>query len=277
MFRVEVSKLGRRTRTWILVAAVTVPVAVAVGVFGSELVDAGGPTATQIGTSASPAALLPFLGLLAVATLPLPVAGAVVGGTGFGADAADGTLRYWLVRPVGRTRLYLDKLGAAILFAATTTALTVLAAVAVVLSVYGPGEMRPLAVTTGAGGVSTGLVDIGIAAWLLRLSVSAGYVALLACAVTALALAVGLRTESTAVGAAVAVLVLVLSTALAAIDWLGPVRVVLPGHWLTTWTTVFTDPPRWGDVLAGAACSLAWLTVSTTAGIWWFRRCDVTC
>lgn len=277
MFGVETTKLRRRARSWILVAALTVPVAVAVGAYGSELVDASGRTATQIGTAASPAALLPFLGLLAVAALPLPVAAAVVGGTAFGADTADGTLRYWLVRPVGRIRIYLDKLGVTVLFTAVTTLLVVLAAVVVVLAVYGPGEMRPLAVTTGAGGVSTGLVDIGIWTWLSRLLASAGYVALLACAVAALAVAVGLRAESTAAGAAVAVLALVVSAALAAIDWLGPVRIVLLGHWLTTWTTVFTEPPRWGDVLAGAACSLAWLAASTTAGIWWFRRCDVTC
>lgn len=277
MFRVELSKARRRARTWVLVAVLVVPVAIGVGVFGSELVDASGRTATQIGTAASPAALLPFLGLLVVAAMPLPVAAAIVGATGFGADTADGTLRYWLVRPVGRTRMYLDKLGVAALFAFATAVAVLVVGVAVVLAVYGPGEVRPLAVTTGTGGVATGLVDLGIVEWIVRLCLAGGYVALMACAVASVALAVGMRSESTGVGAAVAVLVVVASTALAAIDWLGPLRAVLLGHWLTTWTTLFTDPPRWADMAAGAACALAWLTAPTVAGAWWFRRSDVTC
>ena len=277
MFGVEVTKLRMRARTWVLAALLTVPVAIAVGVFGSELVDASGRTATQIGTAANPAALLPFLGLLAVTALPLPVAAAVVGATTFGADTTDGTLRYWLVRPVGRSRLYLDKLAVAALYTTTVAVAVVVVGAAVVLAVYGPGEVRPLAVTTGAGGVSTGLVELSIGAWLARLAISAGYVALLGCAVAAIAVAVGMRAESTAGGASTAVLVLVASAALAWIDGLGPLRLVLLGHWLTTWTTVFNDPPRWGDVVAGAACSLAWAVAATWAGIWWFRRSDVTC
>ncbi|MBX7159860.1 MAG: ABC transporter permease [Acidimicrobiia bacterium] len=277
MFRVEMSKTRRRARTWVLAVALVVPVAVAVGAFGSQLVDASGRTATQIGTAASPAALLPFLGLLLIAALPLPVVGAVVGGTAFGADTADGTLRYWLVRPVGRTRMYLDKLGVVVLFSFLVALAVLVAAVLVVLAVFGPGEVRPLAATTGTGGVTTGLVDLGVGEWLLRLGFSAGYVAFLACAVASVAVAVGLRAESTAVGAAVAVLVLVASAGLATIEWIGPLRGVLLGRWLTTWTTMFTDPPRWSDMIAGATCAFAWLVVSTVAGVWWFRRCDVTC
>lgn len=277
MLRVELSRTRRRARTWVLVALLTVPVAVAVGVFGSELVDASGRTATQIGTAASPAAILPFLGLLAVAALPLPAAVAILGGTAFGSDMADGTLRYLLVRPVGRVRLYMVKFAVVALFAVGVALVVTLAGVAVAVAAYGPGELRPLALTTGTGGVATGLVDLGIWDWVLRLAFSTGYVALLGIAVGAVAVAVGMRSESTAVGAAVAVLVLVVSVGLSALDWLGPVRVVLLGNWVTTWTTLFTDPPRWADMAAGAACAFVWTTAATTAGAWWFRRSDVLC
>lgn len=277
MFRVELTRTRRRARTWVLAALLVVPVAVAVGVFGSELVDAGGRTATQIGTAASPAAILPFLGLLAVAALPLPAAGAIMGGSAFGSDMADGTLRYLLIRPVGRVRLYMVKFGVVVLFAVGAALLVALVGVAAALAAYGPGELRPLALTTGAGGVATGLVDIGFGDWIVRLVVSTAYVALLGVAVGAVALAVGMRSESTAVGAAVAVLALVVSAGLSALDWLGPVRVVLLGNWVTTWTTVFTDPPRWTDLIAGAGCAAAWTAAATAAGAWWFRRSDVLC
>ena len=61
-------------------------------------------------------ALFPAAALAIVLPLFLPVAVAVVGGDAIAGEASAGTLRYLLVRPVGRTRLLVAKLVSLVVF-----------------------------------------------------------------------------------------------------------------------------------------------------------------
>ena len=62
--------------------------------------------------------LFPLAALAIVLPLFLPIAVAVIAGDAVAGEAQAGTLRYLLVRPVGRTRLLVAKLVAVLAFVA---------------------------------------------------------------------------------------------------------------------------------------------------------------
>src|ERR1700745_4127420 len=78
--------------------------------------------------------LYPAAALALVLPVFLPVAVAVVAGDSIAGEAAAGTLRYLLARPVGRTRLLVAKLVSVITF-------TLAAVIAVTVSAYAIGVL----------------------------------------------------------------------------------------------------------------------------------------
>ena len=78
--------------------------------------------------------LFPLAALGIVLPLFLPVAVAVIGGDAIAGEAQTGTLRYLLIRPVGRTRLLVAKLVSVVAF-------VLLAVVVVAASAYVEGRL----------------------------------------------------------------------------------------------------------------------------------------
>ena len=93
-------------------------------------------------------ALFPAAALGIVLPLFLPVAVAVIAGDSIAGEASGGTLRYLLVRPVGRTRLLAAKLTAVLVF--LLVAVSCVAATAYVIGTRMFGSSPVLTVCRGA-------------------------------------------------------------------------------------------------------------------------------
>ena len=111
MIGVELVKLLRRPRTWISLALTcALPFVVAVFITITRLTPPPGQGSAFLSAVLRDGALYPAAALALVLPVFLPVAVAVVAGDAIAGEATTGTLRYLLVRPVGRTRLLVAKL-----------------------------------------------------------------------------------------------------------------------------------------------------------------------
>lgn len=111
MIRVEIIKLLHRPRTWISVGLLCLlPTIVAVFLAVNEVAPQSGEGPALLGAVLSNGSLYPAAALAIVLPPFLPVAVAVVAGDAIAGEASAGTLRYLLLRPVGRTRLLVAKL-----------------------------------------------------------------------------------------------------------------------------------------------------------------------
>ncbi len=135
MIVVEIRKLVRRPRTWVSVALLCLlPTIVAIFLAISKIAPRPGEGPSFLSAVLSNGQLYPAAALGIVLPIFLPVSVAVVAGDSIAGEASTGTLRYLLVRAVGRTRLLVAKLAAVIVY-------TVLAVVAV--AVTGVRGRRP--------------------------------------------------------------------------------------------------------------------------------------
>src|SRR5512132_1958180 len=106
MFLVELRKLLVRPRTWVTIALLAgLPTLVAVLVKVTGIGPRPGQGPAFLAQVLSNGALFPAAALALILPVFLPVAVAVVAGDAIAGEAGAGTLRYLLVRPVGRTRL----------------------------------------------------------------------------------------------------------------------------------------------------------------------------
>src|SRR5262245_34192122 len=147
MLLVELRKLVRRPRTWVsigLLAGLPTLVAVFLKVTGIGPRPGEGPA--FLGEVLSNGALFPAAALALVLPLFLPVAVSVMAGDTVAGEANHGTLRYLLIRPVGRTRLLVAKLAVTIVF--VFLAVLVVAAVAFVVGATMFG-VKPLPSVSG--------------------------------------------------------------------------------------------------------------------------------
>ena len=114
MTAVELYKLFSRPRTWISVLLIcALPLLVAVFVAVTHIAPPPGQGSAFLSAVLTDGKLYPAAALALVLPVFLPVSVAVVAGDSIAGEAASGTLRYLLVRPVGRTRLLISKLLAA--------------------------------------------------------------------------------------------------------------------------------------------------------------------
>ena len=111
MLRVELYKLIIRPRTWLIITVLTglpVLVGILLKVTGvAPRPGTGPPLLAEVLTNGT---LFPVAALGLVLPLFLPVAVAMVGGESIAGEAAGGTLRYLLIRPVSRSYLLVSKL-----------------------------------------------------------------------------------------------------------------------------------------------------------------------
>ncbi len=128
MIAVELRKLFGRPGTWVSIALLcALPTVVAVFLAVTEIGPRPGEGPTFLAAVLGNGALYPAAALGIVLPVFLPVAVAVVAGDAVAGEASTGTLRYLLVRPVGRTRLLVAKLVSVcsfVLVAVTAVAVT---------------------------------------------------------------------------------------------------------------------------------------------------------
>jgi ABC-2 type transport system permease protein len=268
MIRVELVKLLRRPRTWVIIAMlVALPTLVAVLLAITDLGPRPGTGPPFLSAVLSDGTLFPLAALGVVLPLFLPIAVAVLGGDAIAGETQTGTLRYLLVRPVGRTHLLVAKL-------VTVVAFVVLAVLVVSAVAYVEGRLllgqAPAAGTTSLSGSTLTEQDLTG-----RTALALGYVIVSMLGVAAVALFLSTLTTSS-IGAALGTVgVLIASTVLLGLDAAGAMHPFLPTRYWLAFVDLFRDPILWDDVLRGLAVQLGYLLVFVLAAWASFTTKDI--
>ena len=264
---VELRLLLLRPRTWVTVALVAgLPLLVAVLVAVTDVAPRPGEGPAFLSQVLSNGRLLPAAALAIVLPVFLPVAVAVQAGDAVAGDSSRGTLRYLLLRPVGRLRLLVAKLVAVVVFVALLV--TVTAALAYVAGVILFGTADGVASTSGSTLTTTE------ATW--RTAVSVAYVGWSMTGLASVAFFFSTLTDSSLGAALAALAVLVGSTVLVGLDAAESFAPYLPTRYWLAFLDLYRDPVLWRDLLRGTALQGVYVGVFLGAAWASFMTKDVT-
>jgi ABC-2 type transport system permease protein len=275
MIRVELAKLFRRPRTYVIAGLLcALPLVVAVFLATTRIPPPPGQGGAFLSAVLSNGALYPAAAMALVMPIFLPVSVAVLAGDAVAGEASAGTLRYLLVRPVGRTRLLVAKLVSLVVFVLFAIGSVLVTSLIAGLTLFGgepsAGVALPADVTSLSGVTITpfGLV--------LRLLGTVAYIVVSMIGVASIALLLSTFTDS-ALGAAMGALaVLVTSQVLVTLDAAAAVRPYLPTRYWLSWIDFFRDPVLWRDIERGAGIQLVFLVVLLGAAWANFMTRDVS-
>jgi ABC-2 type transport system permease protein len=254
MIVVELVKMARRPRTWVSLGVLCgLPILVAIFLAITRLGPQPGEQPAFLAAVLNNGALFPAAALAIVLPLFLPVAVAVIGGDAIAGEASGGTLRYLLLRPVGRTKLLVAKLFSLIVFTVTGVVLVVATSLAIGLTLF---PEQPGAVVTSVSGVALTPQQL---TW--RIVGAMLYVALSMLGVGAIAVFFSTLTDSPLAAALGALAALVTSQVLVALDAAGSVRPYLPTRYWLAWIDLFRDPIPWRDIDRGLAIQIVYVGV----------------
>lgn len=195
----------------------------------------------------------------------LPMGVAMVSGDAVAGEANQGTLRYLLAVPVGRTRLLLVKYVAIVLTGLFGTLVVAFVGAGIGALLFGAGPLTTLSGT-----------QLGLGEGLWRLVLSCGYLTAGLAALGAIGLFVSTLTEQPI---AVTVVVMIVTAGSWILDnipqlsWLHPWLLV--DRWLAM-ADLMRDPPLWDNVLAGLGVDAAYAAVFLLAAWAVFSAKDVT-
>ena len=142
MIAVELRLMLTRWRTWVSIALLAaLPTVVAVFLSVSKVAPRPGTGPAFLSAVLENGALYPAAALAIVLPLFLPVAVAVVAGEAIAGEAQAGTLRYLLIRPVGRTRLLVAKLVSVVAYTMLAVLVVSVTAYVVGTQLFGSGPL----------------------------------------------------------------------------------------------------------------------------------------
>jgi ABC-2 type transport system permease protein len=266
MLRVELGKLVRRPRTWVTVALLAgLPTVIAVFVHVTGIAPRPGQGPALLSEVLNNGLLLPAAALALVLPVFLPVAVAVVAGDTIAGEAASGTLRYLLVRPVRRTRLLLAKLLTVVVF--IFLAVTLVAAISLAVG-WGLFGVKPLTSVSGS--------SISTADTVWRTVLTIAYVGTSMLGLGAIALFASTRTDSPLAAALSALAAFVTSQILDLIDATQAIQPYLPTHYWLSFIDLYRDPVLWHDIGRGFALQSVYIAVFLLAAWANFARRDIT-
>ena len=275
MIRVELAKLFSRPRTYVIAALLcALPFIVAVFLATTRIPPPPGQGGAFLSAVLSNGALYPAAAMALVMPVFLPVSVAVLAGDAVAGEATTGTLRYLLIRPVGRTRLLVAKLIALIVFVLFAIGAVLVTSLITGLTLFGgepaAGVALPADVTSLSG------VTITPTGLVLRLLATVAYIVVSMLGVAAIALFLSTVTDS-ALGAAMGALaVLVTSQVLVTLDAAAAIRPYLPTRYWLAFVDFFRDPILWRDIERGIGIQLVFLVVLLGAAWANFMTRDVT-
>jgi ABC-2 type transport system permease protein len=303
MIKVELVKLLRRPRTWIsVVLTCALPFMVAVFITVTHLVPPPGQGSAFLSAVLQDGALYPAAALALVLPVFLPVAVAVVAGDSIAGEATGGTLRYLLVRPVGRTRLLIAKLISVIVYVLVVVLAVTFTAYATGVFLLGPSRAAAVGQTPGGvAGVGGGAVGGGLAGQaptagqaaggavtslsgaplsLLQLTERiAGAIAFITVSmlgVAAIALFLSTITDSALGSALGALAALVASEVLVTLNAATVVQPYLPTRYWLAWIDFFRQPVFWRDIQRGFGIQAVYVVVFLAAAWANFSTKDIT-
>jgi ABC-2 type transport system permease protein len=251
LLRSELALLFRRRRTLaLLLALVAIPVLVAVAVELSSTPPGPGEGPPFLDQVTQSGAFVAATSLVVAVPFFIPVTVAVVAGDSFAGEANQGTLRYLLLAPAGRTRLLVVKGVAVAVFCFAAPAAMAVVGMAVGTALFGFGD---------AASLSGGVLD----RWdvLARVALLAGYIGVAMLGLAAFGLFVSTLTD-VPVGAMAATVVLAIAAqilgGLSQLDWLHPW--LLTDTWLD-FADLLRSPLVWDSFLANVWLQAGWVAV----------------
>jgi ABC-2 type transport system permease protein len=300
MIAVELVKLVRRPRTWItVILTCALPFVVAVFITITHLTPPPGQGSAFLSAVLQNGALYPAAALALVLPVFLPVATAIVAGDSIAGEATTGTLRYLLVRPVGRTRLLVAKLISVIVFVLLVVLAVTFTAYATGVLMLGPS--RAAAVVPSPAGGATGPAAPGIAGQAPTAGVAApgavtslsgtplsllqltertaaaiAFITVSMLGVAAIALFLSTITDSALGSAMGALAALVISEILVTLNAATVVQPYLPTRYWLAWIDFFRQPIFWRDIQRGFGIQAVYVVVFLAAAWANFSTKDVT-
>ena len=261
MIRVELAKLFRRPRTYVIAGLLcALPFTVAVFLATTRIPPPPGQGGAFLSAVLSNGTLYPAAAMALVLPVFLPVSVAVLAGDSVAGEASAGTLRYLLIRPVGRTRLLVAKLVSLVAFVLFAIMTVLITSYVTGLVLFGVGTSAA-GVTLPPDVTSLSGVTISPAGLVLRLLGTVAYIVISMLGVAAIALFLSTVTDS-ALGAAMGALaVLVTSQVLVTLDAAAAIRPYLPTRYWLAWVDFFREPVLWRDIERGAGIQLVYLVV----------------
>ena len=258
MIGVELQKMLGRPRTWVIIGMlVALPTLVAILLAVTDLGPRPGTGPPFLSAVLNDGTLFPLAALGVVLPLFLPIAVAVLGGDAIAGESQTGTLRYLLVRPVGRAHLLLAKLVTVVAF--VLLAVLVVAAVSYVEGRLLLGQAPATGTVSFSGSTLTQEQLIG------RTALALGYVVVCMLGVAAVALFFSTATSSS-IGAALGTIgVLIASTVLLGLDAAEVLHPYLPTRYWLSFVDLFRDPILLDNVGRGLVVQLCYLLVFTLA------------
>jgi len=302
VIRVELAKLFRRPRTWIsMVLTCALPFVVAVFITITHLAPPPGQGSAFLSAVLQNGELYPAAALALVLPVFLPVAVAVVAGDSIAGEAAGGTLRYLLVRPVSRTRLLVAKLISVIAYVLLVVLAVTFTAYATGIFLLGPSRAAAVgqapggaggAVPGGVSGIAGQAPTAGQAAGGAVTSLSGAPLSLLQLAeriagaiafitvsmlgVAAIALFLSTITDSALGSALGALAALVASEILVTLNAATVVQPYLPTRYWLAWIDFFRQPVFWRDIQRGFGIQAVYVVVFLAAAWANFSTKDIT-
>ena len=268
MIGVELVKMLRRPSTWVTIGMlVALPTLVAILLAVTDLGPRPGTGPPFLSAVLTDGTLFPLAALGVVLPLFLPIAVAVLGGDSIAGETQTGTLRYLLVRPVGRTHLLVAKL-------VTVVAFVLLAVLVVFVVTYVEGRVL-LGEGPATGTVSLSGSTLTSEQIFGRTVLALGYVVVSMLGVAAVALFFSTLTTSS-VGAALGTVgLLVASTVLLGLDAAEALHPFLPTRYWLAFVDLFRDPILLHDVGRGLVVQLGYLLVFSLAAWASFTTKDI--
>jgi len=262
MFRVEIGKAIHRMRTWVFATGLAGLAVLPVVVLAASDSAAGGPLFFDLIRRNGLFAALTVIALIQPFFLPLGTS--ILSGESVATEASGGTLRYLVVRPVGRVRLVVTKYLAVMAQVAAAIAWVMVIGLVAGALAFGYGPLPTLSGTT-----------LTVGQGLLRVLAAGVYVL---CGMAGLA-AVGMfisTLTSSGVGAAGATMAIAITSQI--VDSLPAVRVIHPyliSHGWFAFADLFRSPIEWGAMLDGLVLDAVYLALFLGLAIAAFSRKDV--
>ena len=274
MITVELRKLVLRPRVWLSILLLcAVPALVAILLSISDLAPPPGQGGAFLSAVLDNGSLYPAAALAMVLPVFLPLAVAVYAGDAIAGESATGTLRYLLVRPVGRLRLLSAKLAALTVYIMLAMIIVVVFSLVVGIALFGTG-----AEAVGQPGSVTALSGSSLdpSELAVRMLAAVGYIVVSMLGFGTIALFWSTLSDS-ALGAALASLaVLIASSIMQTLDAAGPIKPYLPTNYWLSWIDFFRDPIFWGNIDKGLLLQAGYIAVFFGASWANFATKDIT-
>jgi ABC-2 type transport system permease protein len=261
MLRVEILKAIHRVRTWVL-GGLLAATAVLPAIILKTSPTATGPGIFDLARHAGVVVAMAAITLIQPFILPLGTA--LLSGETIALEASNGTLRYLIVRPVGRVRLVLTKYASVMVLLAIAVGWVVLVGLAAGGIAFGFGPVPTLSGTT----VSTG-------AAITRVLAAGGYVLAGMAGLAAIGVFASSLTDSAPGATVLTMAVAIVSQILDNISSLRAIHPFLISHQWLAFVDLFRFPVAWDAIRLGVVSFVLYTAVFLGGAAGLFARRDV--